>query len=259
MINKSIGFIGGGRVTRVILGGFKRAGEMPKQVVVSDTNIEVLNKLKEGFPEISIAPSDNKGPASKDIVFVALHPPVASDVLREIKSYLKPESIIVSLAPKLTIAKISQSLGGFDRVVRILPNAPSIVNAGYNPIAFSQGLSETEKKQLISMFSILGECPSVSEEKLEGYAILTAMGPTYLWFQLYELQEIGKLFGLNYQEVEDGISKMVIGAVKTMRESGLPPEEIMDLIPLKPLEDDQDNIRNVYRSKLEALFKRLKG
>jgi pyrroline-5-carboxylate reductase len=38
MINKSIGFIGGGRVTRVILGGFKRAGEMPKQVAVTDTN-----------------------------------------------------------------------------------------------------------------------------------------------------------------------------------------------------------------------------
>jgi len=259
MINKSIGFIGGGRVTRVILGGFKRAGEMPKQVVVSDTNIEVLNKLKEGFPEISIAPNDNKGPASKDIVFVALHPPVASDVLREIKSYLKPESIIVSLAPKLTIAKISQSLGGFDRVVRILPNAPSIVNAGYNPIAFSQGLTETEKKQLFSLFSLLGECPSVSEEKLEGYAILTAMGPTYLWFQLYELQEIGKLFGLNYQEVEDGISKMVMGAVKTMRESGLSPVEVMDLIPVKPLEEEQENIKNIYRSKLETLFKKLKG
>jgi len=259
MINKSIGFIGGGRVTRVILGGFKRAGEMPKQVVVSDTNIEVLNKLKEGFPEISIAPNDNKQPASKDIIFVALHPPVAGDVLSEIKSYVKPESIIVSLAPKLAIAKISQSLGGFDRVVRILPNAPSIVNAGYNPIAFSQGLSEAEKRQLISMFSVLGECPSVSEEKLEGYAILTAMGPTYLWFQLYELQEIGKLFGMNYQEVEDGISKMAMGTVKTMRESGLSPAEVMDLIPVKPLDEEQENIKNIYRSKLEALFKKLKG
>jgi pyrroline-5-carboxylate reductase len=259
MISKSIGFIGGGRVTWVILGGFKRAREMPKQVVVSDINIEVLKKLKERFPEISIAPNDNKQPASKDIIFVALHPPVASDVLSEIKSYVKPKSIIVSLAPKLTIAKISERLEGFDRVVRILPNAPSIVNAGYNPLAFSQGLTETEKKQLISMFSVLGECPRVSEEKLEGYAILTAMGPTYLWFQLYELQEIGKLFGLNYQEVGDGISKMVMGAVKTMRESGLSPVEVMDLILVKPLEEEQENIKNIYRSKLEALFKKLKG
>jgi pyrroline-5-carboxylate reductase len=83
MIDKSIGFIGGGRVVRVILGGFKRAGEMPKQVVVGDTNIEVLKKLKEGFPEINIAPNDNKQPASKDIVFIVLHPPVLSDVLKE--------------------------------------------------------------------------------------------------------------------------------------------------------------------------------
>lgn len=232
---------------------------MPRQVVVSDTNIEVLNKLKEGFPEISIAPNDNKQPALKDIVFIALHPPAVGDVLSEIKSYLKPESILVSLAPKLTIAKITERLQGFNRVVRILPNAPSIVNAGYNPIAFSQGLTETEKQQLISLLGALGECPDVSEEKLEGYAILTAMGPTYLWFQLYELQELGKLFGLNSQEAEDGVSKMVMGAVKTMRESGLSPAEVMDLIPVKPLEEEQENIKNIYRSKLEALFKKLRA
>ena len=259
MIDRSTGFIGGGRVTRIILGGFKRAGKMPRDVVVSDTNIEVLSKLKERFTEISVAPNDNKQPASKDIVFIALHPPAVGDVLNEIKSYLKPESIIVSLAPKLTIAKITERLQGFNRVVRILPNAPSIVNAGYNPMTFPQGLTETEKKQLVSMFSVLGECPSVSEEKLEGYAILTAMGPTYLWFQLYELQELGKLFGLNAQEAEDGVSKMAMGALKTMRESGLSPAEVMDLIPVKPLEEEQENIKNIYRSKLEALFKKLRA
>lgn len=47
MTNKTLGFIGGGRITRIVLGGFKRAEKMPRQVVVSDTNVEVLNKLKE--------------------------------------------------------------------------------------------------------------------------------------------------------------------------------------------------------------------
>ena len=258
MTNKTLGFIGGGRITRIILGGFKRAEKMPRQVVVSDTNVEVLNKLKEQFPEVDIVLNDNKKSTSQDIVFLALHPPVVRSVLNEIKYYLKPNSIIASFVPKITIANLSDSLGGFNRIVRMIPNACSIVNNGYNPITFSQSLTETKREELITLFSVLGECPILAEEKLEAYAILTAMGPTYLWFQLYELQEIAKSFGLTYQEVKRAILEMLKGTVMTMYESGLSPEEVMDLIPLKPLGSEEGNIKIIYRSKLEALFKKLK-
>ena len=46
MKEKSIGFIGGGRVARIILGGLKKAGRMPVQIVASDTNLDLLYKAK---------------------------------------------------------------------------------------------------------------------------------------------------------------------------------------------------------------------
>lgn len=259
MTHKTIGFIGGGRVTRIILGGLERAGQMPQQIVVSDTNVEVLNKLKQAFPEIAIAPSDNRQPASQDIVFVALHPPAIGGLLGEIKPALKPDSMLVSLAPKVTIAKLVEGLGGLTKIARMIPNAPSIVNAGYNPIVLSAALTAAEKQELIALFSVLGKCAEVAEEKLEAYAILTAMGPTYLWFQLYELQAIAESFGLTRQEIEAGISEMVMGAVETLYGSGLSAEQVMDLIPVKPLGEDEGMIKNAYHSRLEALYKKLKG
>ena len=87
----------------------------------------------------------------------------------------------------------------------------------------------------------------MAEDKLEAYAIVTAMGPTYLWFQLYLLQEFGRSFGLTETEVKDGVSKMVVGTVKTM-EAGLSPAEVMDLVPVKPLGDEEENIKGLYRS-----------
>jgi len=69
MNNKPLGFIGGGRITRIILGGFNHAGKMPGQIVVSDSNIEVLTNLKKSFPGIHIAYNDNQQPAQQDIVF----------------------------------------------------------------------------------------------------------------------------------------------------------------------------------------------
>jgi pyrroline-5-carboxylate reductase len=47
MIEKTLGFIGGGRVTRIILEGFKRKNLLFKEVVVSDINPDSLNTLKE--------------------------------------------------------------------------------------------------------------------------------------------------------------------------------------------------------------------
>ena len=124
---------------------------------------------------------------------------------------------------------------------------------------FSAAFSKEEKKKLRTWFKILGDCPEVVEEKLEAYAILTAMGPTYFWFQLYELEELGKTFGTTPEEAKEGLLKMMKGALKTMTDSGLSPTEVMDLIPVKPLGEEEANIRTMYRTKLQGLYSKLKG
>jgi pyrroline-5-carboxylate reductase len=52
---------------------------------------------------------------------------------------------------------------------------------------------------------------------------------------------------------------MLKGAIETIDESGLSPDEVMDLIPVKPLGEDEAAIRNAYRTKLTGLYQKLKG
>jgi len=259
MAAKTVGFIGGGRVANIILGGWKKAGQMPATVVVSDVSLDVLNRLKAIHPEIRTVHNDNRPPASQDLVFAGLHTPVLPGCLGEIKTSLKPGSILISLAPKLTIAKLAGALNGFDRIVRLIPNAPSIIGEGFNPITFSGALSQAEKAEIASMLSALGKCPEVEEGKLEAYAIVTAMGPTYFWFQLHELQRIAESFGLSRPEAQAGMADMVAGTGKSLFGSGMAPDEVMDLIPVKPLGDEEGNIKAIYHAKLEALYAKLKN
>jgi pyrroline-5-carboxylate reductase len=51
---KTPGFIGGGRVTRIILGGFQRNGLDFSEVVVSDMEQDALSRLREKFPGIRL-------------------------------------------------------------------------------------------------------------------------------------------------------------------------------------------------------------
>jgi pyrroline-5-carboxylate reductase len=255
----SIGFIGGGRITRIMLAALSKAGRLPAQTVVSDANAQVLERLHRDFPAIQYTGADNTQPASCSLVFVSLHPPAIAEALQKVKSALRPKTAVVSLAPKLTLSRLSAILDRHARIVRMIPNAPSIVNTGYNPVAFSRAIPRDEKAALAGLFNAFGECPEVPEKFLEAYAIIAAMGPTYLWFQWQALCELGKTFGLTDKAVKDAIAKMVAGALQTMFYSGLSPEEVMDLVPVKPLAEDEDAIRDMYSNRLTALFNKLKG
>lgn len=259
MYSKSLGFIGGGRITRIILGGLKKADKLPDEIVISDVNSDLLEGLKESFPNVQIKVNGNESVSEKDVVFIAVHPLVIKELTDEITSTLKKETIIVSLAPKVSIAKLSEGLGGHSKIVRMIPNAPSIIGEGYNPVAFSKSMNDSDKAIIIDMLSCLGDCPIVPEEDLEAYAIISAMGPTYLWFQLYELQEIGKSFGLTEAAAKEAVVRMAMGAVKTMSENGFGPDSVLDLVPVKPMGNEEGNIKNAYRNNLEGLFKKLKG
>lgn len=256
---KSMGFIGGGRVTKIILNGFKKGKIELNSVVVYDTSSESLKELKKEFPEIKIVLEDNELVVSQDMVFLAVHPPAMAEVLGKIKPYLNPDSTVISLAPKPQIKQISSLLGGFSRIVRMLPNAPSIINQGYNPISFAPEINDSEKKEILELFNILGVTPEVDEGKLEAYAVLTAMGPTYFWFQFDELFKLGRSFGLEEEEIQDSLQKMITGAAQTFYQSKLTSSEVMDLVPVKPMAEEEEMIKNAYHNRLEAIFQQLKG
>jgi pyrroline-5-carboxylate reductase len=259
MKDKTLGFIGGGRVARIILGGLKKAGKIPAIIVASDTNPDVLKKLQSGFPGVQTVLNNNREASAQDLVFLGLHPPAIAGSLGDIKECLKPGAILISLAPKLSIAKLKDGLGGFDRIVRLIPNAPSIIGQGFNPSVFSTTLSKQEKEEIQGFLSALGKCPEVAENKLEAYAIVTAMGPTYLWFQWQELRNLAESFGMSSVEAETGVAEMIAGAVSTLFESGMSAEEVMDLIPVKPLGEEEQIVRAMYKSKLGPLYEKLKN
>lgn len=257
MTNKTIGFIGGGRITRIFLEGWQRAGQLPASVVVSDCNAETLAKLKARFPGVE-AVAQTAVAAAQDIVILAVHPPVMAEVVAGIKSSIKPGALVVSLAPKFTVAKLAELLGGFARLARVIPNAPSVVNFGFNPVVFGAALTAADKSDVTALLAPLGECPEVVELKLEGYALLTGMGPTYLWFQLQALREVAAGFGLSDAEIAPALKRMVCGGTRTLLESGLTSAEVMDLIPVKPLAEMEAQVTELYRTRLPALYQKIK-
>ena len=253
----SIGFIGGGRVVRIFLEGWARAQKLPDHVIVAEPNEATRVKLAGRFPTVQTTENVAEA-AAQDVVFLATHPPALTEVAGRIAAALRPAAILVSLAPKFTIAKLTGLLGGFARIARSNPNAPSAVGAGFNPLVFGPALTAADRASVTALFAPLGDSPEVAEEKIEAFAVLTAMGPTYLWFQMQVLRELGVSFGLTEAEAGAGLKRMVDGAVRTLVDSGLPPGEVMDLVPVKPLADMEPTVLEFYRTRLPAIYQKIR-
>ena len=154
----------------------------PRHILFLCVANSARSQMAEGIalslaPEgVRVSSADIFPAASCDIVFLALHPPAIPAALGEIGSRIRPDATLVSLAPKISLAKLSEMAGGARNVARVIPNAPSIVGDGYNPVAFSGNTAPEVKSCLLTLLRVLGECPEVPEDSLEATCRMAAGG-----------------------------------------------------------------------------------
>jgi pyrroline-5-carboxylate reductase len=195
--------------------------------------------------------------SSGDVVFIALHPPAILAALTDLKGTLASHAVLVSLAPKVPLSVLAAA-AGTPRVVRIIPNAPSLIGQGYNPVAYGPGVDPKAKAELAGLFAPWGEAPEVYEHQLETYAILTGMGPTYFWYQWQALREVVGDLGLTHAAADEALRAMLTGSLATLLESGLTPSTVMDLILVRPLADVAPAVDSAYRTLLPALHEKIR-
>jgi pyrroline-5-carboxylate reductase len=252
----SIGFIGGGRITKILLQAFSNKDVKFKSVIVTDTNSDVTTRLKGIFPFIRV--ENASVAAAQDIVFISLHPPVIMDTLELLKNDVRSDATVISLAPKINIANISSKLDQVRKIVRLIPNATSYINDGYNPVCFSTGFDEVEKDSVMDLLKNLGHTFEVAEGKLESYAIVSAMLPTYFWFQWKYMEEIGIKTGLTKSESEEAVHQTLLAAINLMYTTEITAEEVIDLIPVKPIGEHESQITEIFKTRLLGLFEKIK-
>jgi pyrroline-5-carboxylate reductase len=250
-----IGFIGGGRVARVLVGGWRHAETSPLDILVNEPDEAAFGKLAELCPEVRRASVEEAAAAA--VVFLALHPPVLASMMPPLRLSLDAQAIVVSLAPKIPLSALTAGLGTA-RVIRMIPNAPSIVGRGYNPVALGGGLDAAAREHLSGLFAPWGAWPEVPEGDLEAYAILTGMGPTYYWYQWQALRDVAVQFGLAPDRAAEALRQMLDGAVATLLESGLTPAAVMDLIPVRPLQAIEESVTAAYGTALPALLAKIR-
>jgi pyrroline-5-carboxylate reductase len=255
-MRKSLGFIGGGKETRLLLHGFNNRKVKFRRIIVADPNPIVFERLRNDFPNIraesvSIA-------ASQDIIFLSLDQNMIMDTLGLISNEFEENAIVISLVPDVNFAKLAMRLNNVTRIARVLPSSAAYINEAYIPLSFSPGFPISDKEYVLKLFSHLGKAIEVPEDKLQTYATMAALVPAYFWYQWKELINMGRDLGLTENETVDFLSETVISSLHLNHSSGLSEEQVTDLLPVNPVEENDFEIRETHKRRLIDLYRRFK-
>ena len=69
---------------------------------------------------------------------------------------------------------------------------------------------------------------------------------------------VARIFLAGWTRAQKLPVRMVCGAARTLVDSGLSPAAVMDLVPVKPLADMEPQVLEFYRTRLPALFQKIR-
>ena len=133
MINEKIGFIGSGNMAEAIIGGLIAKGTATKDSIFSSNPSQGrLDVMKEKFGITTFGgPGSNlKIVENCKIIVLAVKPHLLDGVLVEIGPHIDSSYLFISVAAGYKIERMENHLGPDKRIVRTMPNTPSLVGAG---------------------------------------------------------------------------------------------------------------------------------
>lgn len=229
-MEQRIGFIGLGNMGNAILQGILTSNIVPgTQIYVYDTHPEKGQALNQSHSINSLTSARDVAKES-DIVFVAVKPNVIVDVLNDIQKELKQNTIIVSIAAGVTIKTIANSVGYEQKIVRVMPNTPALVNAAMCSITPNTEVNEEELNIIQTLLNCIGETKVIPEYLIDAVVGASGSSPAFVFMFIEALADGAVKGGLPRKEAYKFAAQTVMGSAKLLLETGKHPGELKDMV-----------------------------
>lgn len=227
-MDKRFGFIGAGNMAKAMIGGMLSSGLiLPENIIASSKTQETLNKIENEF-NINTSLDNKKVSEISDYLILAVKPNMYDSILKEIKSSIKEDSIIIIIAAGVSIEDIKRSLGHNQIVVKAMPNTPALVGEGMTAISFDKKINIENKTEILEIFKSFGRVEELDEYLMDGFTAIAGSSPAYVYVMIEAMADAGVLAGIPRKAAYKMASQAVLGAAKMVLETGTHPAELKD-------------------------------
>ena len=257
-----INFIGGGNMAQAIINGLLDNNYSKDDLHVMEIDPKQQLKIKS---TLSISTSNIIEPGENSIIILAIKPDQIESVCKNTSPKIK-NHLVISIAAGVKSKKISDWLGGYKNVIRVMPNLAAKIQQGITAIYADKSISEDSRKEANKIFSAIGDILWLdNEEKMDSVTALSGSGPAYIFMFISALIEAGQKIGLSLEEAQSLSYSTVYGSTLLAKDHLNDLESLIENVTSKGGTTEQGikilkecNLKNIIYLAAEAAYIRAK-
>ena len=223
-LNQNICFIGGGNMAQALIGGLLSRGLPTTRITVSDPVEQIRQILEE--KGIQTTTDNVEAIQNADVVVLAVKPQVLATVLQPLKGLLS-DKLVISIIAGAEIQTISELIGGSQRIVRVMPNTPALVQTGAHGIYASEAVNAQDRELTSQILAATGLTIWVdSEAQIDAVTAVSGSGPAYFFYLMESMIRAGKNLGLEEKVATALTLQTALGAAQMAITSSNSPSEL---------------------------------
>jgi pyrroline-5-carboxylate reductase len=229
-VTYKLGIIGAGKIGEaILLGAFAKKLFKPLEVILSVRTeahrLDLENRLK-----ITATLDNSRIAKESEIILLAVKPKAIVDILKSIADSLKPGTLLISTAAGVSLDVIESRVPGFVAVIRTMPNLAVSVGEGMTVISPGRNVSAAQTDIARGLFGSVGNVIELEEIHMDAVTGLSGSGPAYIYIVIEALADGGVKMGLPRDVAITLAAQTVLGAAKTVIETGEHPAKLKDQV-----------------------------
>ena len=226
---KQVAVIGAGVMGEALISALITYGISPSAITISEKREERALELIGRYKVLNAKLSENV--ANCDLILLVVKPQDLQSVLQEIKADIRKGCLIISFVAGKQINFISEQIGASDNpIIRVMPNTPTLVNAGMSAISCSDAVSKEERDFVLGFLGAVGKVIEVDEALQDAVTATSGSGPAY-FFRFVEAMVDGAVaLGLSKEDATTLTIQTIVGAAKLLNDSGDSPTTLREKV-----------------------------
>ena len=229
MANEAVrwGFVGAGKMASALVRGMIRAGVAPPdRIATFDPSADMAEAL--GTLGVAVAETNLALAESSDVLVLAVKPQVMPEALAELRPRMTSKHLVISVAAGVPLAVLEAGLGPKPRLVRVMPNTPSLVGEGASAFCLGPSASAEDEALVARCLEAVGRAFRVPERLMDAVTGLSGSGPAFVYVMIEALSDGGVRAGLPRDIATALAAQTVLGAARMVLETGSHPGVLKD-------------------------------
>jgi pyrroline-5-carboxylate reductase len=217
-MNGKIAFVGGGNMAGALIGGLIADGFPAASVAAVEIDAGRRAQLEREFGIKVSAVVADVVPAA-DTIVLAVKPQQMRSVANALRSLLS-QQLVVSIAAGIRSDDLARWLGGYGRIVRVMPNTPALVRSGVSGLFARAEVSVAERERAQAILNAVGETLWVdSDEMIDAVTAVSGSGPAYVFYFIEAVRQAARELGLSADAAQRMVMGTFAGAIKLAQAS----------------------------------------